>query len=53
MNPVPRFPATEIRSWGFRSLAALDPHYSIANLKIYKLDLAISLHYVSIPRERD
>lgn len=53
MNPVPRFLAAEIRSWGFHSLTALDPHCSIANLKVYKLDLVISLHYVSIPRERD
>lgn len=49
----PVLPVSKIRRWGFHPLAALHPHYSIANFKIYKLDLVLSLHYVSIPRGRD
>lgn len=46
-------PVSHLRPWGFHSLAALDPHYPIANFKINKLDLVLSLHYVSIPKGRN
>lgn len=36
---------------GIHFPAALDPYYSIANLKLNKGDFALSLRSVSIPRE--
>lgn len=50
VNPVPGYPAPQGSSRGIHSPAALDPHYSFANLKVNTLGLALSLHYAPVPR---